>query len=68
MVDMKIHHLGLMIVFAFTSVVTSAEEFEIGTLGATIELDDSWERRVINPDLGADQFVSIKGFYCFVTE
>ena len=68
MVSMKMHHLILIIVVAGLPLVTAADEFSIGTQGAAIELDDTWERRQINADFGPDQFVSIKGFWCFVTE
>jgi hypothetical protein len=65
---MSIRSLSLIVMLLSAATVTTGEEFEIGSKGAAIELDASWERRTIDPNLGPDQFVSMRGFWCLVTE
>ncbi len=39
----------------------AAEEHGIGNFGATVELEKSWKRQTIDPDLGKDQFIYRSG-------
>jgi hypothetical protein len=41
---------------------------EIGSFGATITMDDTWQRATLDPDLGSDQFASSRGFFTVILE
>lgn len=47
---------GIAASFVALVAVASAEEFKIGTQGATLVADSAWKRKVLNADMGPDQF------------
>jgi hypothetical protein len=50
------------------ALAVSAGVHEVGSFGATITMDDTWQRTTLDPDLGSDQFASSRGFYTVILE
>jgi hypothetical protein len=50
------------------SVTAGAGVHEVGSFGATITMDDTWQRTTLDPDLGSDQFASSRGFFTVILE
>jgi hypothetical protein len=48
--------------------VAHATEYSIGTVGASVDLDSTWNRRMFNPDLGDDQFINDAGVFMVILE
>lgn len=46
----------------------AARELAIGTHGATITLDESWQRHTLTPDIGPDQFIQEDGLFAVAFE
>ncbi len=61
--------LCYLFVFCFCACDLSAQNFDIGKHGSTLILPDPWQRRVLRPDLGKDQFIKPGGqLYMILTE